>query len=231
MFKIAVIEDDIKLGSMIEESLANYRFDVYRVPRFDNIVNELSGYGPHLIILDINLPGRDGFHICREIREKSTVPILFISARTGSLDQIMALNSGGDDYLTKPFSLDLLIAKVEAVLRRSWNYGKTERPDFLEFRGMILDRGAFSLKYNGNVYELTKNEIRILFHLLENRGSIVPRDSLMELLWSNDTFVDDNTLTVNINRLRKKLDEVGIPELIKTRKGYGYIIEDGKHGE
>jgi len=178
---------------------------------------------PHLILMDVNLPYFDGFFWCKQIRETAKTPIIFLSSRDSNMDIIMAVNQGADDYITKPFSFDLLVAKIQALLRRTYDY-KNEQSETIEYNGVILNMNSGTLSYKDKKIELTKNEHKILCLLMKNKEKVVSREKLMKSLWDDDCFVNENTLTVNMNRLRNKLDEIGIENFITTKKGEGYII-------
>jgi len=223
MYCIMVVEDDQALASQLAEGLSKWNFNVSVPGNFDNILEDFVRYKPQLVIMDINLPSFDGFYWCAKIREVSKVPVIFLSSRDSNMDVIMAVNTGADDYITKPFSMSVLIAKIQAVLRRTYDYS-SGTPDLLEHMGITLNTGESTLIYSDQKIELTKNELKILVLLLNNKGRVVSRESIMQALWDDDEFVNDNTLTVNINRLRSRLAEIGLPEIIGTRKGQGYII-------
>lgn len=223
MYKIMVVEDDQNLCVQIVEALSRWGFNPVIVENFENILQEYVNNKPHLVIMDINLPYFDGFHWCKEIREISKIPIIFLSSRDSSMDIVMAVNMGGDDFITKPFSLDILIAKINALLRRTYSY-KEKNNEIIEYRGVILNLKDSSLHCNDKKLELTKNELKILILLMNNSEKIMSRDKIMKALWDDDTFINDNTLTVNINRLRNKLTEIGLEDFITTKKGQGYVI-------
>lgn len=223
MFKIMIVEDDSKIAEIILENLRKWGYEGIVVEDFNNVFEEFVRYNPNLLLLDINLPSYDGYYWCNKIRQGSKVPIIFISSRNTSMDIIMAVNMGGDDFITKPFSLDVLMAKVSAVLRRTYSY-TDNRADLLEHNGAILNLKDYSLLYKEQKIELTKNEFKILYLLIKNSGIIVSRDRIMRSLWEDESFVDDNTLTVNINRLRKKLNDMGLDDFISTKKGQGYMV-------
>lgn len=223
VFKIMIVEDDIKIGELVGEGLGKWGYDVYCVEDFSDTFNCFLRYEPHLVLMDINLPYFDGFYWCNKIREVSKTPIIFISSRNSNMDIIMAINMGGDDFVQKPFSMDVLLAKVNAILRRTYSYSNVEA-DVVEHSGVVLNLKDDTLLYNDRKIDLTKNEFKILYTLIKNNGKIISRDKIMKLLWEDESFVDDNTLTVNINRLRKKLLDIGLEEFIQTRKGQGYII-------
>lgn len=217
------VEDDLKLCKEIQEALLKWGFNPVKVKNFEDILNEFVQNKPELVIMDINLPCFDGFYWCQKIREISKVPIIFLSSRNTNMDIIMAVQMGGDDFVTKPFSIDILVTKLHAMLRRTYSYGEN-LGDVLECRGVILNINDSTLSYNENKIELTKNELKILLLLMKNIGKIISRDRIMRILWDDDTFINDNTLTVNVNRLRKRLEDIGIKDFIETKKGQGYVI-------
>ncbi|ADK14507.1 Response regulator protein GraR [Clostridium ljungdahlii DSM 13528] len=223
MYKIMTVEDDLKLCKEIQEALLKWGFNPVKVKNFEDILNEFVQNKPELVIMDINLPCFDGFYWCQKIREISKVPIIFLSSRNTNMDIIMAVQMGGDDFVTKPFSIDILVTKLHAMLRRTYSYGEN-LGDVLECRGVILNINDSTLSYNENKIELTKNELKILLLLMKNIGKIISRDRIMRILWDDDTFINDNTLTVNVNRLRKRLEDIGIKDFIETKKGQGYVI-------
>lgn len=222
MHKIMIIEDDKIIGETIEKYLMNWGFRVKIAENFNKITEEFIHYDPQLVLLDIGLPFFNGFYWCTEIRKISKVPIIFISSGDTSMNIVMAMNMGGDDFISKPFDLSVLVAKVQALLRRTYDFqGQT---NLLEHKGAILNMGEGTLVYEDHRLDLTKNDLKILQLLLENKGKTVGRDVLMKRLWDSDCFIDDNTLTVNVTRLRKKLEELGLVGFIKTKKGSGYLI-------
>ncbi len=223
MFKILIVEDDNKIAEIILENLKRWGYEGLLIENFSNIFEEFVRYCPNLVLLDINLPSYDGYYWCNKMRQVSKIPIIFISSRNTSMDIIMAVNMGGDDFIAKPFSLDVLMAKVSAVLRRTYSYVDSST-DLIEHNGAILNFNDYSLLYKEQKRELTKNEFKILHLLIKNNGIIVSRDRIMRNLWEDESFVDDNTLTVNINRLRKKLSDVGLEDYISTKKGQGYVV-------
>ncbi len=223
MYKIMAVEDDLRLCEEIQEALSKWGFNPVTVKNFEDILNEFVQNKPELVIMDINLPCFDGFYWCQKIREISKVPIIFLSSRNTNMDIIMAIKMGGDDFVTKPFSIDILVTKLHAMLRRTYSYGEN-LGDVLECRGVILNINDSTLSYNENKIELTKNELKILLLLMKNIGKIISRDRIMRILWDDDTFINDNTLTVNVNRLRKRLEDIGIKDFIETKKGQGYVI-------
>lgn len=223
MFKIMLVEDDPKMREIILENIIRWGLEGLAVDHFDAVYSSFIKFEPHMVLMDINLPVFDGFYWCQRIREVSRVPLIFISSRDSNMDIIMAMNMGGDDFIQKPFSLEVLMAKMNALLRRTYSYGEVET-SVIEHNGVVLDLKDTQLQYNGERAELTKNEYRIIYILLKNQGKVVNREDLIRGLWEDESFVDDNTLTVNINRLRHKLEAVGLYNYIQTRKGQGYII-------
>lgn len=223
MFRIMIVEDDIALKKQIYEGLTRWGHEVYKIENLENIIEEFNSFKPQLLLLDINLPFYDGFHWCNEIRKFSQIPIIFISSRSSNMDVIMGVNLGADDYIQKPFSIDVLVAKVNALLRRSYNFADSNS-DKIIHNGVTLDLSTAIITYNNKSIELTKNEIKILHELMKHKSQIVSRDKLMKKLWDNDWFVDDNTLTVNVNRIRNKLKDIGLENFIDTKRGLGYII-------
>jgi DNA-binding response OmpR family regulator len=224
MYKIMIVEDEEKIRGIIKTYLQKWGFEVYCPDKFNNIFEEFSKESPHLVIMDINLPDYDGFYWCSKIRNVSKAPVLFLSSRSTNMDIVMAINMGADDYLTKPFEMEVLTAKITALLRRTYSYAETSL-DTLEYNGAVLSLKDNILYYENESFELTKNEFKILYVLMKNNESIVTREKLMQELWDDESFIDDNTLTVNINRLRKKLNEIGLDDFIKTIKNQGYMIK------
>ena len=223
MYRIYIIEDDSIIAGKIKERMTNWGFEARCASDFRNIMGEFAEYDPHMVLLDISLPFFNGYHWCEEIRRVSKVPVIFLSSAADNMNIIMAMSMGGDDFIAKPFDMNVLVAKVQAVLRRTYDIGG--QTQVIEHRGALLNMSDASLVYNGEPVELTRNDYKILLTLMENRGSIVSRETLMEKLWETDCFVDENTLTVNIARLRKKLDSAGLTGFITTKKGIGYIVE------
>lgn len=223
MYRIYIIEDDSIIAGKIKAHMTNWGFEARCASDFRNIMGEFAEYDPHMVLLDISLPFFNGYHWCEEIRRVSKVPVIFLSSAADNMNIIMAMSMGGDDFIAKPFDMNVLVAKVQAVLRRTYDFGG--QTQVIEHRGALLNMSDASLVYNGEPVELTRNDYKILLTLMENRGSIVSRETLMEKLWETDCFVDENTLTVNIARLRKKLDSAGLTGFITTKKGIGYIVE------
>lgn len=222
MQKIMIVEDDEIISSSIEKYLKGWGYDVRNEKEFGEILKKFAEYNPHLILLDISLPYFNGYYWCEEIRKISNVPIIFISSASDNMNIIMAMNQGGDDFIAKPFELGVLLAKVQAILRRTYDFGG--QTSLLQHRGAILDIGNATLTYEGKQIDLTKNEYKIMKIMMEQKGKTVSRDNIMMKLWESDSFVDDNTLTVNMTRLRKKLENVGLKDFIETRKGMGYYV-------
>lgn len=223
MYKILLVEDDEIISKSIMQHLENWDFEVITARDFKNITNEFTECNAHIVLLDLILPFYDGFYWCKEIRKISNVPIVFISSASDNMNIVMAVNMGGDDFISKPFNVSVLLAKIQAILRRT--YDMSSSISILEHKGIILNLNDFTLSYRDKSIELTKNEFRILETLLVNKGKIVSRDTLMMKLWQDDNYVEENTLTVNVTRLRKKLEDLGIDDFIKTKVGCGYIIE------
>jgi len=221
--KILIVEDDDKIYELVKEKFEQWSFEVAGVEDFQKVMEVFIGESPELVILDVNLPVYDGFYWCQQIRTVSKTPIVFLSSREHPMDIVMAMNVGADDYIQKPFNLDVLVAKVQALLRRTYSYGDTIS-DVIEWNGAVLDLKKGSLHYNDREIHLTKNEFFILRLLLEERGKIVSREELMRRLWEDEKFVSDNTLSVNITRIRTKLEEIGLNDKIVTKKGQGYLV-------
>lgn len=222
MYKILIIEDDEIIAKSIEKEISNWGFIAKKVTNFQDIIPEFVEFNPQLILLDITLPFYNGYHWCSEIRKLSKVPIVFISSASDNMNIVMAMNMGGDDFISKPFDLHVLVAKIQAILRRTYDF--SSQTNLLEHNGAILNINDNSISYNDEKVELTKNEYKILQTLLENKGKTVNRDNLMIKLWETDNYVEENTLNVNVTRLRKKLESIGLTNFIKTKKGIGYII-------
>ncbi|MFL0253285.1 response regulator transcription factor [Clostridium neuense] len=224
MYKIMIVEDEEKIRDILKKSLEKWSFEVYAVEDFNSIFEGFVRLEPQLVLMDVNLPVCDGFYWCSKIRSISKTPIVFLSSRSSNMDIVMAVNMGGDDYITKPFSIEVLVAKINAVLRRAYSYAETSL-DTLEFNNVVISLKNNTVYYNDETIELTKNEFKILYVLMKNHDNIVSREDIMQELWQDENFIDDNTLTVNINRLRKKLKEIGLVDFIKTIKNQGYVIK------
>lgn len=222
MYRILIVEDDMGIASAMKKQIEMWDLEVSCVENFRNVLEEFSEFAPQLVLLDISLPFYNGYYWCAEIRKFSKIPIIFISSASDNMNIVMAMYMGGDDFIAKPFDLNVLTAKIQAILRRTYDFGG--QMTILQHRGAMLNTSDASLTYNGERIELTKNDYRILRTLMENKGKVVSRDTLMERLWETDSFVDENALTVNIARLRKKLEQVGLMEFIVTKKGMGYLI-------
>jgi len=219
--KIFFIEDDEKIRNELITFLSRYGYECSFSTDFENIVEKALEEKPSIILLDINLPYFDGYYICREIRKLSNVPIIVVTSRDSELDELMSMNLGADDFITKPYNTEILLARISSILRRT--YGNVEM-DILEYRGLYYNRATSEVEFNDNKLELTKNESKILNTLMASKGKIVSRNELMKVLWQSEEFVDDNTLTVNINRLRKKLEEIGALDYLQTKRGQGYLL-------
>ena len=226
MHKILLVEDDEVIRQQVKKMLEQWGYEVVLVEDFMEVLSIFVKVEPHLVLMDIGLPLFNGYHWCQEIRRVSKVPIMFLSSRDQAMDIVMAINMGGDDFVTKPFDQNVLLAKIQGLLRRSYEFGKDQ--SLLEYMGVILNLKAMDLVYQGEVVSLTKNEFQILQVLFERSGNIVSREDLMKELWNSDFFIDDNTLSVNVARLRKKLEAVGLKDFIETKKGVGYgLRHDG----
>lgn len=223
MHRIFIVEDDKMIAESVQKHLQQWGYEVVVATDFSNILGEVTKAGPDLILLDITLPNFNGFYWCREIRKMYKLPIIFISSASDNMNIVMAMDMGGDDFIAKPFDLSVLTAKIGAMLRRSYSF--SGQMSALEHKGAILNMVDDTVTYNGEKIELSKNEAQIMTLLMENAGSIVSRDLIMMQLWDSDNFIDDNTLTVNITRIRKKLKDIGLDDFIKTKKGRGYIVE------
>ena len=223
MYRILVVEDDFSMAQVLQQELERWGNGVRLVEDFQNVMAAFVDYDPHLVLLDIMLPFYNGYHWCSEIRKLSNVPVVFLSSASDNMNIVMAMNMGGDDFLPKPVDLAVLTAKLQAILRRS--YDLSGQVPVMEHRGVVLNLNDASLRYQDQRLELSKNEFRILQTLLEHKGKVVSRDTLMTKLWQMDCYVEENTLTVNVARLRKKLEGVGLRDFIRTRVGAGYIVE------
>ncbi len=224
MYKVMIVEDDMKIRTIVSDTLKKWQHDVIEVTMFDQVLTTFKNEEPHLALLDINLPVFDGYYWCQQIRSISKVPIIFLSSRNQNMDVIMAINMGGDDFVQKPFDLDILVAKVSALLRRNYAY-QDEGSMKLTHRELVFYLANSSIQVGEKTTQLSRNEFIILQLMMSNIGNIISRDDLMQALWKDEQFVDDNTLTVNVNRLRRKIASLELDEFIVTRKGMGYIIE------
>ncbi|WP_291648546.1 response regulator transcription factor [Clostridium sp.] len=222
MYKIVIVEDSESIREELKIYLERYGYEVEAPDSFENIIEYIDKSNANLILLDINLPFYDGYYICREVRKKSDIPIIVVTSRDSQVDELMSMNLGADDFITKPYNTEILIARVSAILKRS--YGKSNSDEIISYGDLKLNLANGSISYNSNTIELTKNELKILAYLIKNKGKIVSRDTLMDALWQSDLFLDDNTLSVNVTRLRKKIEEIGLSNIIETRRGLGYIM-------
>lgn len=223
MYRILIVEDDRGIADAIKTQAEMWELQVRCVQNFRNVMEEFSEFDPHLVLLDITLPFFNGYHWCSQIRQVSKVPIIFISSASDNMNIIMAMNMGGDDFIAKPFDGSVLMAKVNALLRRTYDF--TGAVTVLQHKGAMLNTADNTLTFEGKDIPLSKNEYRILLTLMENKGNVVSREKLMEKLWQTDSFVDENTLSVNVGRLRKKLDAAGLTDFIETKFGVGYIVK------
>ena len=228
MYRIFLVEDDRAIAREVCRLAESWQFSAHAVEDFSNVMAEFAAFDPQLVLLDISLPFYNGYYWCGEIRKVSRVPVMFLSSAADNMNIVMAMNMGADDFIAKPFDLNVLIAKVQALMRRSYDYAPSA--PVLEHRGAILNTGDSSLFYHEQQIELSKNEYRILLTLMRSKGKVVSREKLMEQLWSTDSFVDENTLSVNVGRLRKKLEAAGLNGFITTKFGVGYIIHDVPEG-
>ena len=221
MFKIFIVEDELTIRTELKTLLEKYGYECITTDDFTSVLSAIEATSPHLILLDINLPHFDGYHICREIRSHSQIPIIIVTSRNSDVDELMSMNLGADDFITKPYHTQILLARIAALLKRSY---QTDHKSQLEHNGVILSLSDSTITAHGQTAELTKNELKILHLLMQNKGTIQSRDELINALWQTDEFIDDNTLTVNINRLRKKLESIGVTNYLKTKRGMGYIV-------
>jgi len=223
MYKLMIVEDDISIAEAVRELAQSWGYEVRVCEDLRHVSAEFAAFAPHIVLLDITLPFFNGFHWCSELRRVSSVPIIFISSASDNMNIVMAMNMGADDFIAKPFDGNVLMAKMQALLRRSYDFAANA--PLLSHRGAFLNTNDNSLTVADERVELSKNEYRILLCLMENKGKVVSREKLMERLWETDSFVDENTLTVNVNRLRKKLDAAGLEGFITTKFGVGYLVE------
>ena len=224
MYRLLIIEDDKGIAEAIKTQAEMWGMQAHMIQNFRNVMAQFAEVEPHIVLLDIALPFFNGYHWCSEIRKVSKVPIIFISSASDNMNMIMAMNMGADDFIAKPFDQSLLMAKLQAMLRRTYDFSASV--PVLEHRGALLHTGDQSLVYGDEKISLSKNEYRILLVLMENKGRVVSREKMMEQLWETDCFVDENTLSVNVNRLRKRLESAGLCDFIRTKFGVGYLIED-----
>ena len=224
MYRLLIVEDDKGIAEAIKVQAEMWNLEVHCTENFRNVMAEFAEFDPHIILLDIVLPFFNGYHWCSEIRKVSKVPIIFISSASDNMNMVMAMNMGADDFIAKPFDQSVLIAKIQAMLRRTYDFGASV--PVIEHRGALLNTGDNTMTYGTEKISLSKNEYRILLVLMQNKGRVVSREKLMEQLWETDSFVDENTLSVNVNRLRKRLESAGLESFITTRFGVGYMIEN-----
>ena len=222
MYRILIVEDDATMAKAMKTQIDSWGNQAETVKDFQNVISAFLNFDPHMVLMDIMLPFYNGYHWCEEIRRISQVPVIFISSAADNMNMVMAMSRGADDFIAKPFDMDVLIAKIQAILRRTYSFGTPG--NVLEYKGIVLSPSRCTLTWNGNDIDLTKNELRILEILMEHAGKVVSRDAIMTKLWESDSFIDDNTLTVNITRLRRKLEKEGLKEFIITKKGLGYMV-------
>ena len=223
MSKILIVEDDKKLRDELKIFLERHGYEVFLLEKFDNSIEDILGYKADLILLDINLPNADGEYICREIRKVSNIPIIIVTSRDSELDELLSINNGADQYITKPYNIQILLAKIERLLKRSYSGNVSQ--DKIDCGKFVLNLSKSIIEKDGKIVELTKNEFKILHYLVLNKEKIVSRNEIMDSLWESENFIDDNTLTVNIKRLRNKLEEIGLNDVIETKRGQGYILK------
>lgn len=227
MKKILIVEDDEKLRNELEIFLNNNGYDSISLKNFENTIKDILKINPELLLLDINLPGIDGEYICKEIRKKSTMPIIVITSRDNEIDELLSINNGADHYITKPFNIHILLAKINSLLKRTNMLN--ENINIIDVKDFILNINKSTIEKDSKSIELTKNEFRILKCLVQNRGKIVSREDIMICIWDSDDFIGDSTLTVNITRVRNKLDELGLKDLLETKRGIGYILKEKEY--
>ncbi len=223
MSKIFIVEDEKTIRDELNIFLSRYGYEIEAPDSFENIIENIKKSNADLILLDINLPIFDGYYICREVRKFSEVPIIVVTSRDSDIDELMSMNLGADDFITKPYNTQILLARIESILKRINRSLKTT--DVLEYNDMKVNLSNGTVSYNNETVEITKNELKILSYLIKNKGKIVSREKLMNYLWDCEMFIDDNTLSVNVTRIRKKLEEIGLKNIIETRRGLGYIIQ------
>lgn len=222
MYRIMIVEDDKTIVEVLKRQLEQWNYQVTSVKNFDQVMEEFTAADPHLVLMDIYLPFYNGYYWCSEIRKVSNVPVVFLSSAGDDMNLVMAVNLGADDFLTKPFRMEVVLAKIQALLRRTYDFGTD--PQTLVCSGITLNLSEGTVSYGQEKLSLTRNELKILELLMENKGEIVSRDELIEALWQTEDFIDDNTLTVNVARLRKKLEKIGLKDVIQTRKSQGYLL-------
>lgn len=226
MQKILIVEDDEKLRDELELFLKNNGYQAESLKNYDNTISDILTRNPNLVLLDINLPNADGEYICREIRNQSDMGIIMVTSRDNELDELLSINYGADHYITKPFNIQILLAKINALLRRANSCNDVK--ETMEAKNFSLNLSTSTLEKDGQAIELTKNEFKILKYLMEHSGKIVSREEIMDSLWESESFIDDNTLSVNVTRLRNKLEELDLRDLIETRRGQGYLLKENR---
>ena len=222
MNKIFIVEDEKTIREELSIFLSRYGYKIEAPDNFENIIDKIKDSDSDLILLDINLPIFDGYYICREIRKFSEVPIIVVTSRNSDVDELMSMNLGADDFITKPYNTHILVARIEAILKRVNRNSNVY--DIIEYNGMKVNLSNGTVSYSDKIIEITKNELKIISYLIKNKGKIVSREELMNYLWDCEMFIDDNTLSVNVTRIRKKLAEIGLSNIIETRRGLGYIV-------
>ena len=222
MYKIMIIEDEANIRVELKTILENALYNVVLIDKFENVVNQILGENPDIILLDVNLPNKSGLDICKDLRKTSDIPIIFVTSKNTSMDELNCITLGGDDYISKPYNPPILLARISSILKRTKKI--TENKNVLTHKGVTLDVLNATVKYNDDYIELSKTEMKILYYLFLNKDKIVDRISLVEYLWDNQSFIDDNTLSVNITRIRNKLSEIGVENFIETKRGLGYKI-------
>lgn len=222
MYKIYIVEDDKKIKNELSILLQKYGYQVLTCNNFENVIDNILQAKPHLVILDVNLPLYDGYYICRKLRKVSSVPIIIVTSRDSESDELMSLNIGADDYIAKPYNFQILLSRIALILKRAYDTNKDS--NIINYKDVELNVSNSTISYNNQTVELTKNELRILYLLMQNPSNIITRDQIMNELWQSEQFIDDNTLTVNVNRLRKKLEEINLKDFLKTKRGQGYMI-------
>ncbi len=220
--KIFIIEDEEKIRNELSTFLNKYGYITSVATNFENVVRDAINEDPHIILLDINLPYYDGYYVCREIRKQSDVPIIVVTSRQSEIDELMSMNLGADDFVTKPYNTQILLARIASIIKRT--YSNSNETEILNYNGLKYNLYKSEVEFNNKSIDLTKNESKILFILIKNSEKIVSRDEIIKTLWQTNEFIDDNTLTVNVNRLRKKIEELGAEGYLKTKRGQGYIL-------